>query len=150
MTYFQLMRRPYTWFSPYTCIFVMKQIMYFFHDFHFSDQLYGFIDAEVSVEEIEQKCKFSTLNFVLNSPHKSEDVKFFLERGANVHFYKNVNDGDRSVLIRAVKSMFLEEEDVRILVEHGAYPHQTDSSGLTALQLICRKTKCNVTELKND
>lgn len=106
------------------------------------DQLYGFIDAEVSVEEIEQKCKFSTLNFVLNSPHKSEDVKFFLERGANVHFYKNVNDGDGSVLIRAVKSMFLEEEDVRILVEHGAYPHQTDSSGLTALQLICRKTKC--------
>lgn len=96
------------------------------------------------------KCKFSTLNFVLNSPHKSDDVKFFLERGANVHFYKDEKNGDGSVLIPAVKSMFLEEEDVRFLVEHGANPHQTDSLGLTALQLICRKTKCNVTELKND
>lgn len=84
----------------------------------------------------------------MNSPHKSEDVQFFLERGANVHFYKEVKDGDGSLLIQAVQSMFLEQDDVRILVEHGADPHQTDSSGLTALQLICRNRKCNVSDLK--
>lgn len=128
----------------------MKQTMDLFDNFLLSDQLYGFIDAGVPVEEIEQKMQILYFEFCLNSPHKSDDVKFFLERGANVHFYKDQKNGDGSVLIPTVKSTFLEEEDVKILVEHGANPHQTDSLGLTALQLICRMTKCNVTELKND
>lgn len=102
------------------------------------DQLYGFIDADVPVKAIEQNCKFSTLKFVLNSRHKPEDVKFFLERGANVRFYK---ESEGSLLIQAVQSMFLEKDDVRILVEHGADPHQRDSAGLTALQLIFKNRK---------
>lgn len=80
----------------------------------------------------------------MNSPHKSEDVQFFLERGANVHFYKDVKDGDGSLLIQAVQSMFLEQDDVRILVEHGADPHQTDKAGLTTLQLIFQNRKSNI------
>lgn len=78
--------------------FALKQTFQFFCDrgsvyliklyYFISDQLYGFIDADVTVKAIERKCKFSTLKFVLKSRHKPEDVKFFLERGANVRFYK--------------------------------------------------------------
>lgn len=75
----------------------------------------------------------------MNSPHKSEDVQFFLERGANVHFYKDVKDGDGSLLIQAVQSMFLEQDDVRILVEHGADPHQTDRVNSTSTDMQKQK-----------
>lgn len=116
--------------------------------FLISDQLYGFIDAGVPVEEIEQKYKFSTLKIVLKSRHKPEDVSFFLERGANVRYFK---DGEESLLIQAVQSMYLKQGDVRILVEYGADPHQRNNKGLTALQLIFKNRKSNlnkITEIK--
>lgn len=119
---------------------IVHQAMFFL----ISDQLYGFIDAGVEVEDIEQNYKFSILNFVLKSRHESKDVKKFLERGANINFYEDENDGDDSVLIRAINSYYAIEEDVRLLVEHGADPHQTDSSGLTTLQLIFQNRKSNI------
>lgn len=124
---------------------MVPRAMFFFL---ISDQLYGLIDAGVQVEDIEQNCKFSILNFVFKSRHKSEDVKFFLERGANINFYENENDGDGSVLIRAIGGWFAIEEDVRLLVEHGADPHQRDSAGLTTLQLIFKNRKSNINKNK--
>lgn len=112
-------------------------LLYFF----LSDQLYGFIDVGVSVEEIEQKYKFSTLKIVLKSRHNPEDVKFFLEKGANVRYFK---DGEESLLIKAVQSMFVKEGDVRILVEYGADPNKRNNEGLTALQLIFKNRKSNL------
>lgn len=88
------------------------------------------------------------MNFVFKSRHKSEDVKFFLERGANINFYENENDGDGSVLIRAIGGWFAIEEDVRLLVEHVADPHQRDSAGLTTLQLIFKNRKSNINKNK--
>lgn len=84
------------------------------------------------------------MNFVFKSRHESKDVKFFLERGANINFYEDENDGDDSVLIRAISSYYAIEEDVRLLVEHGADPHQTDKAGLTTLQLIFQNRKSNI------
>lgn len=80
----------------------------------------------------------------MKSRHKSKDVKISLERGANINFYEDENDGDYSVLIRAISSYYAIEEDVRLLVEHGADPHQTDTARLTTLQRIFRNRKSNI------
>lgn len=110
--------------------------------YFFVDQLYGLIDAGVTVEELEQKLDFSTLGFVVEEDsHREEDVNFFLERGANV----NLNDKRKcSPLIRAVKTSLQSERDVKILLKNGADPHQKDDRGDTPLQIYCKSPSSNI------
>ncbi|XP_022334902.2 uncharacterized protein LOC111131589 isoform X2 [Crassostrea virginica] len=98
-------------------------------------QLYGILDAGVSVTEMENTFKFSTLGFVVEHSHAGEDVQFFLEKGANVNFYDKIKG---SLLIRAVKSQYSSEKDVLVLLQHGADPHQKNCDGYTALQFFCK------------
>lgn len=112
--------------------------------FQILDQLYGFVDAGVQVKEMEQKLKFSSLNFVLGKSHTLEDVRFFLGKGANTNFNDNDNIVEDPILVRSLNSVFITEEDVLCLLEHGADPHQKDKYGSTALQLICEKRKGNL------
>lgn len=109
--------------------------------FQISDQLYGFIDAGVQVKDMEESLMFSTLNFVLKKPHTLEDVRFFLQRGANANYYDDDNNCGDPILAGSLTSVFITEEDVLCLLEHGANPHQKDQYGSTALQLICKKRK---------
>ena len=109
--------------------------------YFFVDQLYGLIDAGVTVEELEQKLDFSTLGFVVEETfHAEEDVNFFLEKGANVNF----NDKRKnSPLIRAVKYSAHSETVVKILLQHGADPHRKDC-GYTPLQIYCKTPSSNI------
>lgn len=72
------------------------------------------------------------MKIVLKSRNKPEDVKFFLERGANVRYFK---DGEESPLFQAIQSIFLKEGDVRILVEYGADLHQRNKRGVNGASI---------------
>ena len=98
-------------------------------------QLYGILDAGVSVTEMENTFKFSTLGFVVEHSHTEEDVQFFLEKGANVNFNDEIKG---SLLIQAVKSQHSSEKDVLVLLQHGADPQQKNCDGYTALQICCK------------
>ena len=95
----------------------------------------GILDAGVSVTEMENTLKFSTLGFIVEHSHTGEDVQFFLEKGANVNFY---DEKKGSLLIRAVKSQYSSEKDVLVLLQHGADPNQKNCDGYTALQFFCK------------
>ena len=106
--------------------------MYFFF---IVGQLYGIIDAGISVKDLEKNSKFSTLGFVVEHSHRGEDVQFFLEKEANVNFYDEIKG---SLLIRAINSQYSSEKDVLVLLQHGADPHQKNCDGYTALQIFCK------------
>lgn len=90
---------------------------------------------------MEERLMFSTLKFVLKKPHTLEDVRSFLQRGANANFYDDDKNCGDHILAGSLTSGFITEEDVLCLLEHGADPHQKDKYGSTALQLICKKRK---------
>lgn len=82
------------------------------------------------------------MELVLHSSHKSEDVKFFLENGADVYFNKC---GEEALLIRAVRFIYLKGDDVVNLIKYGADPFEKDKEGNTVLQLMCGDRKGNPT-----
>ena len=97
--------------------------------------MYGILDAGVSVTEMENTFKFSTLGFVVEHSHAGEDVQFFIKKGANVNFYDEIKG---SLLIRAVKSQYSSEKDVLVLLQHGANLPQKNCNGYTTLQMFCK------------
>ncbi|XP_062591573.1 putative ankyrin repeat protein RF_0381 [Saccostrea cucullata] len=98
-------------------------------------QLYGVLDAGITVDDIEKQYHFSTLDFTLCRNNAKKDLLLLLEKGANPNFYC---DGETSLLTNACKGFSRSEENVRILLQHGANPNHVDEKGFSVLQNILK------------
>ncbi|XP_062584141.1 putative ankyrin repeat protein RF_0381 isoform X2 [Saccostrea cucullata] len=101
-------------------------------------QLYGVLDAGITIDDIEKQYNFSTLDFILKCRiYEKKDLLLLLEKGANPNFY---GDGETSLLTNACRSPCRSEENVRILLQYGANPNHVDEKGFSVLQNILKQS----------